>query len=253
MNDYSALAQRVSTSVTGVRGCLMLSRDGMVLGAHPEGEAETHIRSSWMRFATVGDPERSYVEFPDQVWAFVRRGGYSAFAVADVGVRPGVLVDLLEQALMVGEQDRARDRDTMRLPEAPVAPSGKPRISMHKQERAEREDTPASAQSEVTSPGPAEATVSYGSASAAPTSSRAEPAPLPTEPAPTQAEPAPTHAEPAPDDPGVKAGNEPAAPESVPSDRPERKEEESEVDRILLAKEFAGLLQVPKEDDEASR
>ena len=31
------------------------------------------------------------------------------------------------------------------------------------------------------------------------------------------------------------------------------KEDEPEVDRILLAKEFAGLLQVPKEDDEASR
>ena len=247
MNDYSALAQRVSTSVTGVRGCLMLSRDGMVLGAHPEGEAETHIRSSWMRFATVGDPERSYVEFPDQVWAFVRRGGYSAFAVADAGVRPGVLVDLLEQALMVGEQDRSRDRDTMRLPEVPVAPSGKPRISMHKQERAEREDTPAPTPSEVTSPRPADnATVSYGSAPTAPTYSRAGSAPAPTEP-----DPAP--AEPAPGDPGVEASDEPSDPENQPPDRSERKEEESEVDRILLAKEFAGLLQVPKEDDEASR
>ena len=29
--------------------------------------------------------------------------------------------------------------------------------------------------------------------------------------------------------------------------------EETEVDRILLAKEFAGLLQVPTEDDEGSR
>jgi hypothetical protein len=253
MNDYSALAQRVSTSVTGVRGCLMLSRDGMVLGAHPEGEAETHIRSSWMRFATVGDPERSYVEFPDQVWAFVRRGGYSAFAVADAGVRPGVLVDLLEQALMVGEQDRARDRDAMRLPEAPVAPSGKPRISMHKQERAEREDTPASAPPEVTSPGPAEATVSYGSASTAPIYSRTEPAPTPTVPAPTPTEPAPASAEPVPADPGKRADDEPSDPENPPPDRLERKEEESEVDRLLLAKEFAGLLQVPKEDDEASR
>jgi hypothetical protein len=225
----------------------------MVLGAHPEGEAETHIRSSWMRFATVGDPERSYVEFPDQVWAFVRRGGYSAFAVADAGVRPGVLVDLLEQALMVGEQDRARDRDTMRLPEVPIAPSGKPRISMHKQERAEREDTPASAPFEVTSPGPAEATVPYGSASTPPTYSRAEPAAHPAEPAPPPTEPAAHPTEPAPADLEVKAGDEPSDPENPPSDRPERKEEESEVDRILLAKEFAGLLQVPKEDDEASR
>ena len=136
MNDYSALAQRVSMSIDGIRGCLLLSRDGMVLGAHPEGDAESHLRSAWVRFAAVGDPERSYVEFPDQVWAFVRRGGYSAFAVADTGVRPGVLVDLLEQALMTGEQGRAHDRETMRLPEVPPAPSGKPRTSLHKQERA---------------------------------------------------------------------------------------------------------------------
>jgi hypothetical protein len=240
MNDYSALALRVSMSITGVRGCLMLSRDGMVLGAHPEGEAETHLRSSWMRFAAVGDPERSYVEYPDQVWAFVRRGGYSAFAVADAGVRPGVLVDLLDQALMVGEQDRARDRETMRLPEAPAAPSGKPRISMHKQERPA---TPTPAPSEVTSQA-AEAPVSDEAAVAAAPSSEAEPAPP---------------------DPGAEAGNDPSDREeehpdrSEPpdgregSDRPVKMEEESEVDRILLAKEFAGLLQVPKEDDEASR
>ena len=159
MNDYSALAQRVSTSITGVRGCLMLSRDGMVLGAHPEGEAETHIRSSWMRFATVGDPERSYVEFPDQVWAFVRRGGYSAFAVADAGVRPGVLVDLLEQALMVGEQDRARDRDTMRLARGPRR-ALREASDQHAQAGTSRNGRTlaASAPSEVDLAGPADAT-----------------------------------------------------------------------------------------------
>jgi hypothetical protein len=240
MNDYSALALRVSMSITGVRGCLMLSRDGMVLGAHPEGEAETHIRSSWMRFAGVGDPERSYVEYPDQVWAFVRRGAYSAFAVADAGVRPGVLVDLLEQALMVGEQDRARDRETMRLPEALAAPSGKPRISMHKQERPA---TPAPLPSEVTSQAAAESTSNEATGQAPPSS----------------------EAEPAQADPGAQPGDESSDPNEEPpdrderagpverSDRAEKKEEETEVDRILLAKEFAGLLQVPKEDDEASR
>jgi hypothetical protein len=239
MNDYSALAQRVSMSIGGVRGCLLLSRDGMVLGAHPEGEAETHIRSSWMRFAAVGDPERSYVEYPDQVWAFVRRGSYSAFAVADAGVRPGILVDLLDQALMVGEQDRARDRETMRLPEVPVAPSGKPRISMHKQERPA---APAPVPPDVTSQAAEEA----------------KPVEAPPE-APVSAEAAPAAPDP------QTAGNEPSSPEeALPAraqdadrtERPERaekREEESEVDRILLAKEFAGLLQVPKEDDEASR
>ena len=246
MNDYSALAQRVSMSITGVRGCLMLSRDGMVLGAHPEGEAETHIRASWMRFAAVGDPERSYVEYPDQVWAFVRRGGYSAFAVADAGVRPGVLVDLLEQALMVGEQDRARDRETMRLPEAAAAPSGKPRISMHKQERAA---APAPVPSEVTSQPSAEPTASDAATEHTSPSSEAEPAPADPAATAENERPEPEEEPPSREEPDRADGPDRAE----ATDRAERKEEESEVDRILLAKEFAGLLQVPKEDDEASR
>jgi hypothetical protein len=223
MSDYSALAQRVSVSITGVRGCLMLSRDGMVLGAHPEGEAETHVRSSWVRFAGVGDPERSYVEFPDQIWAFVRRGGYAVFAVADVGVRPGVLVDLLEQALMAGENERAHERETMKLPEASSAPSGKPRTSLHKPERASPvEPEPVV----VASPTPEGATEERGAT--------AEPPPEPEPPVPS---------------PSDTPSNAPA---DAPTDAKEGKEDESEVDRILLAKEFAGLLQVPKQDDEAS-
>ncbi len=244
MNDYSALAQRVSMSIEGVRGCLMLSRDGMVLGAHPEGESETHIRSSWVRFAAVGDPERSYVEYPDQVWAFVRRGSYSAFAVADAGVRPGVLVDLLDQALMVGEQDRARDRDTLRVPETPVAPSGKPRMRMHKQERPSSPSVPSEATSRAADGRDPEETPQE-----VPVSVEAEPAPA--DPAP-QAESEPS--EPNEEIP-VRAEEEaPARDEDeVRAERPGKREDESEVDRILLAKEFAGLLQVPKEDDEASR
>jgi hypothetical protein len=226
MNDYSALAQRVSMSIDGIRGCLLLSRDGMILGAHPEGDVESHVRSSWVRFAAVGDPERSYVEFPDQIWAFVRRGGYAAFAVADTGVRPGVLVDLLEQALMMGEQGRADDRETMRLPEMPSAPSGKPRTSLHKQERA---PTTVPAPSEVVAsqePEPRAARAPAGSA----------------DPVMPEPDGDPEGETTAPSDPGA----------TVPS-RAGSKEEEPEVDRILLAKEFAGLLQVPKDDDEASR
>jgi hypothetical protein len=229
MNDYSALAQRVSMSIDGIRGCLLLSRDGMVLGAHPEGDPESHIRSSWVRFAAVGDPERSYVEFPDQIWAFVRRGGYSAFAVADTGVRPGVLVDLLEQALMMGEQGRAQDRETMRLPDVPSAPSGKPRTSLHKQERAPA-DAPAPAPSEVVAAKDPEVRVSHDPGSDG-AQADAEPTTVPA-----QGEP----------DPGTRI---PSTAGSLHGP----KEEEAEVDRILLAKEFAGLLQVPKDDDEASR
>src|SRR5688500_20054303 len=113
MSDYSALAQRVSLSIAGVRGCLMLSRDGLILGAHPEGKPEADLRTAWVRFAGVGDPERSYVAFPDQICAFVRRGSYAAFAVAEVGRRPGVLVDTFEQALLSAEQEHLADCEAM--------------------------------------------------------------------------------------------------------------------------------------------
>ncbi len=236
MSDYSVLAQRVSLSVTGVRGCLMLSRDGMILGAHPEGEDESALRAAWVRFAGVGDPERSYVEFPDQIWAFVRRGSYGAFAVADIGVRPGVLVDMLEQALMAGEQDRANDREMMRLPDASAAPSGKPRTTLHKAERpTTAEPEPTVVPSEVSAPVAAsDVAVPVG--------------PADTEPSGM-------------DEPAAGASDEDESdseegvgpPAEDPPDAQEGKQDESEVDRILLAKEFAGLLQVPREDDEASR
>ena len=38
MDDYSALAQRIGVTVADVRGCLILSRDGLVLGSFPEDD-----------------------------------------------------------------------------------------------------------------------------------------------------------------------------------------------------------------------
>jgi hypothetical protein len=218
MSDYAALAQRVAAGVSGIRGCLLLSRDGMVLGAHPEGESEGHLKSAWLRFTMLGEPDRSSVEFPDQTWAFVRRGGYAAFVVADVGVRPGVLLDLLEQVLMAGEVERVHDREAMRLPEAPVAPSGKPRTILHKPDRIAPPPQPVIAR-EARAPGSVAAETG------------------PEEP-------------PAGPPPGSDAGAERPPDPERPSVEPD---EEAEVDRILLAKEFAGLLQVPKDDDEATR
>ena len=233
MNDYSALAQRVSMSIDGVRGCLLLSRDGMILGAHPEGDAESHVRFAWVRFAAVGDPERSYIEFADQIWAFVRRGGYSAFAVADTGVRPGVLVDLLEQALMMAEQSRSDERETMRLPEMPSAAL----------RQAPDQPSQAGASARVHS---GDRPVPLPPRSPHHRKARHErslPAEAVSDPAPPETENAPAAAESTPrSDPRTE----------TPS-RPVSREDEPEVDRILLAKEFAGLLQVPKEDDEASR
>ncbi|MDH5313597.1 MAG: hypothetical protein OEW66_07120, partial [Actinomycetota bacterium] len=129
MDDYSALAQRISVSVSGVSGALILSRDGLVLGAYPN-EDDSLAKPAWLKFITLGEPDKSFVEFPDQVWAYVKRGPYAAFATAEVGTRPGILVDQMEQVLLMAEEGRAR-RDTLRVPDANAAPSGKPRTSLH--------------------------------------------------------------------------------------------------------------------------
>jgi hypothetical protein len=231
MSDYAALAQRVTAGVAGIRGCILLSRDGMVLGAFPEGEVESQVKAGWLRFATLGEPERSYVEFPDQTWAFVRRGGYAAFVVADAGVRPGVLVDLLDQVLMAGEVERIHEREAMRIPEAPVAPSGKPRTILH------RSDRPVPPEPEPVAAPPEDVMVVEVAAAPAADERPAEPldAEAPSDLA--EQEPSPQEHDGSIDEQDVRSESE----------------EGLEVDRILLAKEFAGLLQVPRDDDEATR
>ena len=245
MDDYSALAQRISVSVSGVSGALILSRDGLVLGASPN-EDESLAKAAWLKFTTLGEPDRSFVEFPDQVWAYVKRGPYAAFATAEAGTRPGVLVDQMEQVLLMAEEGRAR-RDTLRVPDSNGAPSGKPRTSLHPQG-----DKPP-----VDRPSPAEVT--------------------------TGAREQITTADTSPDrrgfskDPGGKGakadGDQPVAagdPEVAPAPdvaastlkkKPQKLagkrggsgfDEDAEVDRVLLAKEFSGLLQVDSDDDERS-
>ena len=133
MEEFSALAARVAASVVELRGCLILSRDGLVLGAFPAGE-EGPVKTAWLRFAVVGEPEKGFIEFGDEIWTYVRRGPYAAFAVSGLGVRPGLLIDQLDQMLYTAEEVRAR-REALRLPEVTPAPSGKPRTSLHPETR----------------------------------------------------------------------------------------------------------------------
>ena len=122
MDEYAALAQRVVLTMDDVRGCLVLSRDGMVLGAYPE-EDEQAFKPAWLKFVNVGEARRGFVEFSDQMWAYVHRGPYAAFVVSGTAVRPGVLLDQLEQAVLAAEESRAKKGDTLKVPDAPGAPS----------------------------------------------------------------------------------------------------------------------------------
>jgi hypothetical protein len=252
MDDYSALAQRIAVSVSGVSGALILSRDGLVLGAFPTDD-ESLAKPAWLKFITLGEPDRSFVEFPDQVWAYVKRGPYAAFATAEAGTRPGVLVDQMEQVLLVAEEGRTR-RDTLRVPDASAAPTGKPRTSLHPQgDKPAPAEVAASPEEALVA---AEAPSDRGGFAKRPgkggggDASDAPPADGTDDPAvadvAASADPAPSALKKEPQKLVGSVGGPDAATRSPAFDN------EAEVDRVLLAKEFSGLLQVDSDDDEGS-
>ena len=155
MDEFAALAQRVVLTMDDVRGCLVLSRDGLVLGAFPE-EQEAELKPAWLRFVNVGEARKGFVEFSDQLWAFVHRGPYAAFVVTGTSVRPGVMLDQLEQAVITAEETRAKQKEvTLKVPDAASAPSGRPRTSLHppadRPATAPVGSTPAAASAEMPS------------------------------------------------------------------------------------------------------
>ena len=250
MEDLSVLAARISTNAGALRGCLILSRDGLVLGAHPP-EAEAALKPAWLRFASLGESDKGFVEFGEELWAYVRRGPYGAFASAEVSVRPGLLLDQLEQALLTAEQDRTDKRDSMRIPDAPAAPSGKPRTNLHKEPRPAPEQAPADQR--VSAPTAASAAPSPRPEGVRPdatgptaSSGGGEGPALPTQGVASTDAPGPTPP------PTSEPAGEPEIPTSAQDPRAGGgREEEGEVDRVLLAQEFSRLLQEPDVDDEA--
>ena len=132
MEDFNTLASSLAQGVGDVRGCLILSRDGLVLGAHPV-EAEGVTTPAWVRFATIGDPERGFAQFGTETWCYVRRGPYAGFALVGPGARPGMVIDHMDQVLLAAEEGRTRHeglRGTEVVPAA-VAPQSKPRSHLH--------------------------------------------------------------------------------------------------------------------------
>ncbi len=243
MDEYVALAQRVVLTMGDVHGCLVLSRDGLILAAFPEEAEDALMKPAWLRFVAMGEVRRSFVEFGDQIWGFVHRGPYAAFVVAGVSVRPGIILDQLEQVLLLAEDGRAK-RDTLKLPDAAAAPSGKPRTSLH---------PPADKQApaEIAAAVPLEPMAAE--AVAPPLEPLAPPleavAPLET-PSVAAGTAVPAEPEPAVEAPvsGLKR-----EPEKLMSSAPGGAEREGpEIDRVLLAKEFSGLLQLDSDGDESS-
>jgi hypothetical protein len=128
LEDFNALATSLGTGMADVRGCLILSSDGLVLGADP-AEAERTITPAWVRFAAIGDPERGFAQFGTETLCYVRRGPYAGFAVAGPGARPGLMIAHMEQVLLAAEESRWRDEWLRGTEAATVAPQSKPSSS----------------------------------------------------------------------------------------------------------------------------
>jgi hypothetical protein len=107
LEDFNVLAISLGQGMADVRGCLVLSRDGLVLGSHP-AESERATTRAWIRFATIGDPERGFVQFGTETWCYVRRAPYAGFAVAGPEERAGLVIDHMEQVLEAAEERRSR-------------------------------------------------------------------------------------------------------------------------------------------------
>lgn len=222
VNEYDTLAERVAADVGDVHGCLLLSREGMILGAHPAGD-ESVAKPAWLRFSALGQAQRGFVGFGDQLWVYVDRGPYAAFAVAGTSVRPGVLMDRLEQALLTAEEARSR-REPLRLPEVKAAPSGKPRSSLHPTAPALDEPISVSITHQNDADQPTAAATGHPESA-------------------DQAEIGPQTGE--TEDGQTAEDLREAPPYTSEDDGPE-------VDRVLLATEFSGLLQMDDSGDEAS-
>jgi hypothetical protein len=125
LEDFTALAMSLGQGMADVRGCLILSRDALVLGAHP-ADSERATTRAWIRFATIGDPERGFVQFGTETWCYVRRAPYAGFALAGPGERAGLVIDHMEQVLLAAEESRSRQEGPRGTEAATSAPRFEP-------------------------------------------------------------------------------------------------------------------------------
>jgi hypothetical protein len=213
MDELSGLASTLAAGVGDVRGCLILSRDGLVVGSFlPDGEGS--VRPAWIRFAAVGEPERGFVQFGTETWCYVRRGPYGAFVFAGPAARPGLVIDHMDQLLLSAEESRV---NRPAAGDEAVAPAA----AAHAASPAEGAGRPTEAVGSIAS----------GTADPADGETRQPTgAPSPGE-GPPPGPPEPSAEEPS----GLDAGLWDVS------------DDGSEVDRFSLAREFGQLLQDPDE------
>lgn len=129
MEDFNAVAATLGAGLSDIRACLILSRDGLILGGYPEG-AEFDAKPAWLKLAAMGEPERGFLQFGTETWCFVRRGPYAAMAVTGTAIRPGLVIEQMDRVLFTAEETRAR-REGPPIAASGPAPTTKPRTQLH--------------------------------------------------------------------------------------------------------------------------
>lgn len=243
--DLGELAARMCAGLEGVRACLLLSPDGLTLGAYPAG-GEDQGRDAWDKLEAMGSPVRGFVDLGEEVWVIARRGPYTAVLVSAPTVRPGLLLDRVEALLRAAEETRVQTTAA-----AAPQPVRRPRTSLHREtakrdpeetKAPERQEAPAAARNRKPEPVPA------ASADGESASRLAQP-PAADAKEPAEGE-APRYTP--PDELASAARNvvdvsgleEDAAVEekTEPEVKPGKGRDPSEIDRVALAREFGRLI-----------
>jgi hypothetical protein len=238
--NYAAVAGSVVLGTPGVRACLVLSPDGLPLAAHPQGE-EAAATAVWSRLSALGPVSRGFVTVRSEVWAFVQGERHGVLVLADRTVRPGQLLELVDQvlaeaaaaAVIAGGLDRRQDDSS--------SGSGAQRDA--RGERVRRFSTPLHREGHQPEADPASPDVvlpipEHVGAGSAPEATEAAAAAPATVQLDTGASPQPTDEAAA-----VNADSEGEPPSAGPNGptAPEGRAG-GEVDIVALAREFAGIL-----------
>jgi hypothetical protein len=135
--DFAALVHALVAGVADVRACLIVSRDGLALGASPADEEEKAL-AAWSQIAALGEVDRGFVGLRDEQWVFCRRGPYAALAKASPSARAGLILDRLDEMLLVAEEVRLKKESFRSVDREPsVETSRGPRTSLHRDPREE--------------------------------------------------------------------------------------------------------------------
>jgi hypothetical protein len=241
MDELSGLASTLAAGVGDVRGCLILSRDGLVVGSHlPEGEGT--VRPAWIRFAAVGEPERGFVQFGTETWCYVRRGPYAAFVVVGPGARPGLVIDHMDQLLVSAEEARMNRTGPRDEPAVPPALSSKPRTPLHPDPRPVVDPVVIGLDAEAPVPAAVPAATTIGGAER-PTNSVGSAHVGPSGPTDAETGEPPGDASPEEGPPPEPLDRSAEAPPELDAGLWDLSEGDGDVDRFSLAREFGQLLQ----------